>query len=413
MLKHYLGGILTAALAAALTRPKAALDDGRQQHPSGWRWAHAAECNESVLLEADADQPAEVMQLAESPRKCGVATVNAVLPASLLDELKVAVDAELAPLLASRNRLRAALQDGDASLPWHGNASLQDELLLRSGDRYRERDAGRIDLLLPWSDPFNSTALVANPLILSTLEALLGADFELKSVHGLHALPGAPDQMWHRDAPLLWQGRGVHHPEPGGLVEPGFAANVFVPLTDVVDASCGPTEFALGSHLWGEDWQGQWERCPKPTARRHEGAQVQFWTPRGSATISDYRTVHRGRQNQRQSPRTLLMLIYGRRWWMDPVNYDASYGGFQIKPPHAVDQKRSAVGHEPPASDPGQYRSTGQAINLRRLLDRASARGRRHERDLNLQRADDVEEWKRRGLLAGLSTMWAQREHEQ
>ena len=66
---------------------------------------------------------------------------------------------------------------------------LLNELLLSSGHHYRERDAGRIDLKLPWKHPFNATALVANPLIYSVLDSILGSGFELKSVHAIHALP--------------------------------------------------------------------------------------------------------------------------------------------------------------------------------------------------------------------------------
>ena len=106
----------------------------------------------------------------------------------------------MSPLLASRQRVQAALPVDVAKVEAGG---VLDELLLASGHRYRERDAGRIDLRLPWRHPFNATSLATNPLLLSALRPLLGDDFELKSAHVLYALPGAPDQTWHRDAPLL------------------------------------------------------------------------------------------------------------------------------------------------------------------------------------------------------------------
>ena len=35
----------------------------------------------------------------------------------------------------------------------------------------------------------------------------------------------------------------------------------------------------------------------------------------------DYRTVHRGTSNNSKEPRPVTMLIYGRPWWNDVVNY--------------------------------------------------------------------------------------------
>lgn len=370
---------------------------------AGWSWALPEECNSSSLLEART--PEELTALSDAMRACGAAAYVGILPQPLLSELQQAITEELAPFLASRERIRAAAfpaAEHEGMLSDDHSEHLLNELLLSSGHHYRERDAGRIDLKLPWKHPFNATALVANPLIYSVLDSILGSGFELKSVHAIHALPGAPNQKWHRDAPLLFAGRGLHSPSAaggGGVAEPSYAVNVFVTLKDFDDASDGPTEFALGSHMWQEDWQQHWESLPagQPVAT------AQFHVTRGSAIISDYRTVHRGLANRKASPRPMLMLIYGRRWWRDSVNYDDdSYGGFRIIPPRAAAEgtRQSDDGEPSPLSD--QIEQDDYMLYDRQAISSyTSFRG--HE-------MVPVPPWKRRGLLAGLVGMWRERE---
>lgn len=48
--------------------------------------------------------------------------------------------------------------------------------------------------------------------------------------------------------------------------------------------------------------------------------------------IMDYRTVHRGTLNKSGQHRPVIMLIYGREWWSDVVNYGTGdYGGYALK----------------------------------------------------------------------------------
>ena len=88
----------------------------------------------------------------------------------------------------------------------------------------------------------------------------------------------------------------------------------------------GPTEFTLGSHMWGARWSE--EAC----FIRRDCAIRSFDLAPGSVVIADYRTVHRGTRNASPSPRLLAMLVYGRPWWSDSVNYyegRGDYGGFE------------------------------------------------------------------------------------
>jgi len=96
----------------------------------------------------------------------------------------------------------------------------------------------------------------------------------------------------------------------------------FVPLVDFTPEN-GPTEFTLGSHQWGSVW-----------ADDEGGAEdVKFFVPAGTAVIADYRTVHRGTDNRSGKRRHLAMMIFGREWWSDAVNYGrANVGGARAVP---------------------------------------------------------------------------------
>lgn len=90
----------------------------------------------------------------------------------------------------------------------------------------------------------------------------------------------------------------------------------FVPLVPFTSVN-GPTEFTLGSHMWGTDWAAEEE------AAGASGPHLdrQFFVPAGSVILADYRTVHRGRANTGPTTRPMAMLIFGRPWWFDTVNY--------------------------------------------------------------------------------------------
>ena len=94
-----------------------------------------------------------------------------------------------------------------------------------------------------------------------------------------------------------------------------YAVNQFVTLVDST-ATSGPTEFTLGSHQWGTRWSDD-EADPTVTDTR-------FFVKKGSVVLSDYRTVHRGTVNTGSRRRPLGMLIWGRPWWSDTVNYPSA-----------------------------------------------------------------------------------------
>lgn len=257
--------------------------------------------------------------------RCGaVAVSGAVSDGSVLRQFERAVHESLEQPLASRAQartaVRAAVARAEGGPPvWDSlwaDPSVRAERFFELGEVLRERHDGRLDLMLPHHHPFNSSKFCLNRFVLPILARILGGDghgggtFELKSVHAVVSLPGTRAQGWHRDdAPLF----GPTAPTPT------YAVNAFLALDDV-PLEAGPTEVLLGSHARGNDAVDELLLA--------NFTSVAFELPRGSLLLTDYRLVHRGGANTRATPRVLGMLVFGRSWWRDAVNYwPDNYGG--------------------------------------------------------------------------------------
>ena len=131
------------------------------------------------------------------------------------------------------------------------------------------------------------------PLLLLTHGFEHGADVE--AVGYVHALPGAHTQQWHPDIAN----------QPGLL-------NVFVPLVDLSHNN-GPTEVALGTHV---------DPATAMRVLRNDGSR-QASTPcgvvahpllcAGSLLLFDWRTWHRGSENQSDTDRPVAYVTYAAR----------------------------------------------------------------------------------------------------
>ena len=275
--------------------------------------------------------PARLDALVETFRLCGVLALPSAAPREAAEAFGSALRQRVQPILASRGRVRRSLahamsRGANLRALW-SEQSLEEELLFRVAATFRERHAGRIDVKLPWEEPFSAPKLALAPLLLALLQRLLGPGASLKSVHAIVSLPGAEAQSWHRDAPLLFDDESsgsssgtpraerVVHAARGGVHLPPFALNVFAPLADV-SADAGPTEFVLGSHMWAPIWA-------EDEAVEEGGEEKRWPLPAGSFVIADYRTVHRGGANRGLRNRALAMYVWGRPWWHDSVNYGA------------------------------------------------------------------------------------------
>ena len=154
-------------------------------------------------------------------------------------------------------------------------------------------------LIAPFSDP----RIIANPLALQVMEALLGKDLQCNFYHSNTSYPGSEKQNVHRDAGHLF-GTTV----PGALPVTHIALNV--PLCDFTEAN-GSTEIWPGTHLIvdanGADGRRLNERVEGlPSTRTNISA--------GSLVLRDMRMWHRGMPNATEAPRTMLALIYRRGW---------------------------------------------------------------------------------------------------
>ena len=148
---------------------------------AAWRWSPSGACDrgrQTELLLEDIRRRGDQGTALEVFRSCGVVALDRVIDVATKDALLRAVSDLLAPLLASRQRVRQALRQAMANRMnlrqlW-SETNLKAELLFASGDTYKERDDGRIDLTLPWADPFNRSELVLNDAVVPLLAQLLG-----------------------------------------------------------------------------------------------------------------------------------------------------------------------------------------------------------------------------------------------
>ena len=336
-------GLTLAAFVGWLLPPPQVLWSARPGGAEGFDWAEASSrpCEMRQLRLSNAERQSAILSPSHEREAlatfaaCGVVVIEDAVPQKDVATFRDALAARLGPHLASRVRVRTALKRamlgrGSLKALWEDGETeagrVQDELIFADGGEVRERNAGRLDVQLPWRGaPFGAAAFVHSGFARPLLKALLGEAHKLHSVHAIHSLGGdeAEAQHWHRDTSLLFDG----HTAAAAL--PPYALNVFVPLVPL-EARNGPTEFALGTHRHARDG-----------ALFTASVNASFAVGAGSLIIADYRTMHRGSVNQAAEPRPIAMLVYGRRWWTDTENYaGANYGGFG--PPRQADPQTEA-----------------------------------------------------------------------
>ncbi len=125
-------------------------------------------------------------------------------------------------------------------------------------------------------------------------KAMLGERYMVDSVGLLVAIPGAPDQIAHRDGHLFPEA----NLEP---MLPTFALACSMPLVRMDDIS-GRTAFWRGSHRKGK------------ADSLHDLAPV---VDPGSALIWDFRVYHCGLANTGTAPRPTIFTVLSREWWVE------------------------------------------------------------------------------------------------
>lgn len=125
-------------------------------------------------------------------------------------------------------------------------------------------------------------------------KAMLGGSYMIDSIGLLVAVPGAPDQIAHRDGHLFPE----VNLEP---MLPTFALACSMPLVPMDDVS-GRTAFWRGSHRKGKA-EGPHDLAPVVVP--------------GSALIWDFRTYHCGLANTGTAPRPTIFTVLSREWWVE------------------------------------------------------------------------------------------------
>jgi len=125
-------------------------------------------------------------------------------------------------------------------------------------------------------------------------KAMLGERYMVDSIGLLVAVPGAPDQIAHRDGHLFPE----VNLEP---MLPTFALACSMPLVRM-DVVSGRTAFWRGSHRKGK------------ATGPHDLTPV---VDPGSALIWDFSTYHCGLANTGTAPRPTIFTVLSREWWVE------------------------------------------------------------------------------------------------
>ena len=167
-------------------------------------------------------------------------------------------------------------------------------------------DEGRYHLPVPMEGVLAEDALLAHPMIVATMAALLGEDCRIDSLTFVVSLPGAPDQRVHRDHRSLFCETAV-----SSASLPPYAITLSIPLVDL-DPECGTTRLWPGSHAVPSDGDALPEGSQAP---------IEPMLQRGGCHLMDYRLWHQGMANRSKAPRPILYATYVRPWFTDADNF--------------------------------------------------------------------------------------------
>ena len=220
-----------------------------------------------------------------------------------------------------------------------------------------ERDGGRLDVRHSiLENPFSTIhAAIERSGLAETLSELLGEDAELVAAGNVVAMSmegwaqhvdtgenevladnlGA--QAWHADGPHLFTTL------PDATL-PAHAINIFVPLVDLTEEN-GPTEFAIGSHKLGHEYNEEEEEEVDGTSR-----VTSILAKAGDAILFDYRLWHRGLPNSSDTDRPMLYLVAARSFWRDDRNYSQGSSLFE-QAASASSSTAAASSAQPPAGE--------------------------------------------------------------
>ncbi len=171
------------------------------------------------------------------------------------------------------------------------------------GAQQNPAEKNHLSFYPPLTPPISDPRILANPIAVQIMEALLGKDLRCGFYHSNTSYPGSGTQHIHRDSSHIF-GTEV----TSALPVTSLALNV--PLCDFTEAN-GSTEVWPGTHLMVDtnpaDGSKLEERAAILTSLRTN-------IPAGSLVLRDMRMWHRGMPNTTDTPRTMLALVYRRSW---------------------------------------------------------------------------------------------------
>ncbi|KAL7576682.1 hypothetical protein ACA910_005609 [Epithemia clementina (nom. ined.)] len=200
------------------------------------------------------------------------------------------------------------------------------------------RGRGRYEIVLP--ERLAHPAIVAHERILQVIrhKNIIGANAGLRSLQSLvsegNRGGGTPAQSWHYDQGFLFgqERGGLNNFGIAGHDLPPAAVSLAIPFLDMTPER-GPTEFCLGSSALngvgpevevmdqslieeGSLFQRYYERDGYCPGECWIAPLLNF----GDAVLWDYGVRHRGGWNSSPDLRSILLLVYSKKWF-DDVNF--------------------------------------------------------------------------------------------
>jgi ectoine hydroxylase-related dioxygenase (phytanoyl-CoA dioxygenase family) len=151
--------------------------------------------------------------------------------------------------------------------------------------------------------PFDNPGVYANPVLLETLQRVMGEKPVLHAFGSVTTYEGARMQHVHREHPLLFNS------DAGNANVPCYASTILIPLIDL-DEEAGGTQLWEGTHMTAKN--ASWEGDP-----------LVFYTKAGSALVFDYRTFHGGMPCRASHGRPLLYFTYTMPWFHDTLAFES------------------------------------------------------------------------------------------
>ena len=180
---------------------------------------------------------------------------------------------------------------------------------LAETSEYGERGESRYEVKL--SDPeMTFSKLALNRWVLAVAKLVLSNAIEIDTFSAVTSLGGAPTSHWHNDVPSVYK-----HTMMWPTMLPAQGVVVVVPLVEL-NATTGPTEFYMGSHVNMGGNQFWTDRDETPLTR-----QLALSAKLGSVVVFDMRLRHRGTANRGVRPRPILYVGIVHDWYFDRVNF--------------------------------------------------------------------------------------------